>query len=340
MSDFFADYGLFFVETFTLVLAIIITFAGLMAIALKNKIKAKEGQLHIRSLYEHYQERHLLMAEEVLDKEALKALKKQLKKQSKENKKGVKAAKGSHAKRVFVIEFKGDMQASALDALRAEVDGILHIADKKDEVVVLLESPGGVVHSYGLAAAQLARIKDKGIHLTVIVDKVAASGGYLMAVIADKILAAPFAIIGSIGVVAQLPNLHRWLKEHHVDFEQITAGDYKRTLTVFGKNTPEGRKKFSKEIEVIHQLFKKHVQHYRPSLVMDEVATGEHWLASSAIELGLVDALQTSDAYLLELYQKQQLDLYQVRFEQKAGLKQKLFSQASSLLYKADRFVC
>ena len=133
--------------------------------------------------------------------------------------------------------------------------------------MVRLESGGGLVHGYGLAAAQLVRLKDAGLTLTVCVDKVAASGGYMMACVADKVVAAPFAVIGSIGVVSQLPNFHKWLKNHDVDYEMFTAGDYKRTVTVFGENDAEDRAKYQEELEQTHALFKHFVNTYRPAPV-------------------------------------------------------------------------
>ena len=105
-------------------------------------------------------------------------------------------------------------------------------------------------------------------------DKVAASGGYMMACIGDRILSAPFAVLGSIGVVAQIPNLHRLLKKHDVDYEVLTAGEYKRTLTVFGENTDKGRQKFQEDLELTHVLFKDFVSRYRPQLDIDQVLGG------------------------------------------------------------------
>jgi serine protease SohB len=203
-------------------------------------------------------------------------------------------------KRIYVINFNGDMRASATENLRQEITAILSIADKdKDEVVVNLESPGGMVHGYGLAASQLARIRQHNLPLTICVDKVAASGGYMMACLANTIIAAPFAIIGSIGVVAQLPNFHRLLDKWDIDYEVLTAGEYKRTLTVFGENTDAGRQKFIADLEDTHTLFKEFVSDYRPSLDIEKVATGEHWYGKQALGLGLVDKLMTSDEYLL-----------------------------------------
>ena len=204
--------------------------------------------------------------------------------------------------KIFVLDFKGDIQASAADTIREEITLILATAKAgHDRVVVRLESPGGMVHGYGLAAAQLVRLRDAGFNLTICVDKVAASGGYMMACIANEIISAPFAVVGSIGVVAQVPNFNRLLKQHNVDFEMYTAGQYKRTVTMFGENTPEGKAKFEEELQQTHALFKHFVERYRPSLNVEQVATGEHWYGEDARALNLVDKLQTSDEYLLGL---------------------------------------
>ena len=206
----------------------------------------------------------------------------------------------AEAGKVFVLNFLGDLQASAVEQLRQEVTSVLTVATPSDEIVVRLESPGGVVHAYGLAASQLQRIRAQNIPLTATIDKVAASGGYMMAAVADKILAAPFAVVGSIGVVAQVPNVHRLLKKHDVDVELITAGEHKRTLTMLGENTDEGREKFTEQLEDIHKLFQEHVVAHRDAVDIKEVATGEAWYGQRAIDVKLVDRLITSDSYLAE----------------------------------------
>lgn len=232
--------------------------------------------------------------------------------------------------KIFVLDFKGDIQASAVENLREEITLILATAKAgRDRVVVRLESPGGMVHGYGLAAAQLVRLRDAGFHLTICVDKVAASGGYMMACIANEIITAPFAIVGSIGVVAQVPNFNRLLKEHNVDFELYTAGQYKRTVTMFGENTPEGKAKFEEELQQTHVLFKHFVEKYRPQLNVDKVATGEHWYGEDALNLNLVDKLQTSDEYLLALLA--QHDVYVINTRRKATLGEKLGLQAAQM---------
>lgn len=232
--------------------------------------------------------------------------------------------------KIYVLDFKGDMAASAVENLREEITLILATAKAgRDRVVVRLESPGGMVHGYGLAAAQLVRLRDAGFHLTICVDKVAASGGYMMACIANEIISAPFAIVGSIGVVAQVPNFNRLLKQHNIDFELYTAGQYKRTVTMFGENTEEGKAKFEEELQQTHSLFKHFVEKYRPQLNVEKVATGEHWYGQDASDLNLVDKLQTSDEYLLGLLP--QHDVYVIETRRKPTLGEKLGLQAAQV---------
>ncbi len=239
-------------------------------------------------------------------------------------------ARKKNNQKVYVLDFKGDVQASAVESLREEITLILATAKAgRDRVVVRLESPGGMVHSYGLAAAQLVRLRDAGFHLTICVDKVAASGGYMMSCIASEIISAPFAVVGSIGVVAQVPNFNRLLKEHHVDFELYTAGQFKRTVTMFGENTEEGKAKFEEELQQTHQLFKHFVEKYRPKLNVEKVATGEHWYGQDALDLNLVDQLKTSDEYLLGLLGLH--DVYVIQTRKKPTLGEKLGLQAAQM---------
>ncbi|MGZ6125437.1 MAG: protease SohB [Myxococcales bacterium] len=244
------------------------------------------------------------------------------------------AARGTPARpNVFVLEFKGDLFATAVRNLREEVTAIAAVAGKEDEVVIRLESAGGAVPHYGLAAAELLRLRDKSIKVTVCIDRIAASGGYMMACVADRIVAAPFAIIGSIGVVAQVPNFHRLLEKHDVDFQEMTAGEFKRTVSVFGEITEKGRKKFQEELEDTHLLFKEFVKAHRPRLDLDQVATGEHWLAQRGLDLGLVDQLRTSDQYLVD--RAGEANLYQVSFERARSLRERLGGMAATAIARA-----
>ncbi|MCO8046940.1 protease SohB [Acinetobacter towneri] len=239
-------------------------------------------------------------------------------------------ARKKNNQKIYVLDFKGDTVASAVEQLREEITLILATAKAgRDRVVVRLESPGGIVHGYGLAAAQLVRLRDAGFHLTICVDKVAASGGYMMACIGSEIVSAPFAILGSIGVVAQVPNFNRLLKEKNIDFEMYTAGQYKRTVTMFGENTEEGKAKFEEELQQTHVLFKHFVEKYRPQLNVEKVATGEHWYGQDALDLNLVDKLQTSDEYLLSLLP--QHDIYVIQTRKKPTLGEKLGLQAAQM---------
>lgn len=239
-------------------------------------------------------------------------------------------ARKKNNEKVYVLDFTGDTAASAVESLREEVTLILATAEAgRDRVVLRLESPGGMVHGYGLAAAQLVRLREAGFHLTICVDKVAASGGYMMACIANQIISAPFAVVGSIGVVAQVPNFNRLLKEHNIDFELYTAGEYKRTVTMFGENTQEGKAKFEQELQQTHALFKHFVEKYRNQLNVEQVATGEHWYGQDALDLKLVDELKTSDEYLLSLLD--QHDVYCIHTRKKPTLGEKLGLQAAQM---------
>jgi serine protease SohB len=325
MSDFFFNYGLFLVKVLTIVVAIVI----IIGVAASAGRKARQEGLEVEDLNKKYKALASALRKAVLKKD-------EQKKEAKAEKKREKAAakESSDRPRSFVINFKGDLKASALPALREEVSAVLEVATGMDEIIVCLENHGGVVHEHGLAASQLARIRDKGIPLVVCVDKVAASGGYLMACVATRIYAAPFAILGSIGVLAQLPNFNRFLDSHGVDFEQVTAGKYKRTVTMFGENTDEDRAKLKEELEDVHALFKAAVSEYRPDLDLDKVATGEHWYGPRALEMGLVDEIKTSDELLSE--RAADRDLYALSYHIKQPLQKRLMANFDSALEKFD----
>ncbi|MDH3227734.1 MAG: protease SohB [Thermoleophilia bacterium] len=322
MLAFFADYGLFVAKLATLV-AIVLAVASLLIAS------TKRGMHPDGLLVEHLNRRFEDLGDAV--RRAVHG-KEKFKRQNKERRKEIKqlAKKGSQRKRIYVLDFKGDIRASATASLREEISAVLAVATEEDEVLVRLENAGGAVHEHGLAASQLLRVVRRGIPLTVSVDKVAASGGYLMACVANRIVAAPFAIIGSVGVIAQLPNFHRWLDEKGVDFEQVTAGRFKRTLTVFGKNTEEGREKLREELEEVHELFKVQIAEHRPEVDLEQVATGEHWYGVRALELGLIDELRTSDDFLVDAAEDH--DLYRITFKRRRPLPERLLSGAEGLL--------
>lgn len=331
--EFLLEYGLFLAKVVTTVIAVVILVSIIVGLGQKSRQSGSKGHLEITPLNEMFDDMSeaikLAVMDESLHKAEAKKLHKEKQKKAKElQKASKKAAKDPEAalpeqkSRVFVVNFHGNISASAVTHLREEVTAILSQATSNDEVVVRLESGGGMVHSYGLASSQLDRIRKRNIPLTVCVDKVAASGGYMMACVADKILAAPFAILGSIGVVAQLPNFNKVLKKHDVEFELLTAGEHKRTLTMFGENTDSGREKFLEELEDTHSLFKEFVQQHRPQVDIDKIATGEVWLGTRALAVALVDDLQTSDEYLVA--RAQEADIYEISFVLKKKLHQRL----------------
>ena len=324
--EFLYEYGLFVAKAVTLVVAFIVVLATIVGIA--SKQKQGKGQLEITSLSDQLKDITHYARQVILDKKAFKQLaKKQKKEEKNSDKNGDKDA--TEKSRLFVIDFKGSMDAAEVEFLREEITAILCVANDKDEVLVRLESGGGVVHGYGLAASQLQRIKDKGLTLTIAVDKVAASGGYMMACVADKLLASQFAYIGSIGVLAQLPNFNKLLKKNDIEFEQHTAGEYKRTLTIFGENNDEGRAKFKEELEEIHTLFKDFVHSQRPSLDIEKVATGEYWPGTKAKELGLIDAITTSDDYILSHHPER--EIFRVKYSVKKNVAEKLGMSVASV---------
>jgi serine protease SohB len=332
--EFLTNYGLFFAKTITWVVAIIVVISFVVAMSIKRQ-RSEKGSISVTKLNEEFEDIADTLRVELLDEKSFKEELKQRKKQEKSAAKLKKSAQEDDSKkRVFVVDFDGDIKASAAEGLRHIVTSILSQAREQDEVVVRLESQGGMVHSYGFASSQLARIRTKNIPLTICVDKVAASGGYMMACVANKILAAPFAVIGSIGVVASLPNFHRILKKNDIDYEMLTAGEYKRTLTVFGENTEKGRQKFQQDLEETHVLFKEFIRANRPSLDIDKVATGEIWFGSRALDSDLIDQISTSDEYLTGLYPA--ADIYLIAYETKKtlaermGISSKMFAEALS----------
>jgi serine protease SohB len=326
MYDALIQLGLFTAKTviiFLFILTILIAFFALLA---KSKGKTKE-RLVIKSLNNKLKENEEVILSETLPKKLFKQFLKEKKQDEK-----IKAKSETKPKTIYVVDFDGDIKASAVSSLREIISSILCIATPEDEVVLRLESGGGMVHAYGLAAAQLMRIRAKNIPLTIVIDKIAASGGYMMACVANKILAAPFSIIGSIGIIVQFPNFHRLLQDKHIDFEQHIAGKFKRTITLFGENTKEGRDKLQHEIEDIHGLFKNLIKDNRPSIDIEKVSTGEHWIGTQALELKLVDDIKTSDEYLLDL--SKDANVFEISYEVRKTFLARIRESASVMYHR------
>ncbi len=305
---------LFASETTMIVVAILIVLFSIAMLIARGRLKP---ELEIEDIGEHFKRFQNALEAETLDKKKLKLKAKAAKKLLKIEKKT-----DSNRKRLFVLDFDGDMKASGVENLRQEISAILQVATSEDEVVLRLESPGGVVHGYGLAASQLMRLTSRSIPLKICVDKIAASGGYMMACVGSQILAAPFAIIGSIGVVASLPNFHKLLQKHDVEYKEITAGEYKRTVSILGEITEKGMEKFKSQLEETHVLFKQFIAQNRPTLNLNRVATGEYWYGTQALELGLIDHIQTSDDYLMS--QPKNAQILKIKFNVKKPLSERL----------------
>jgi serine protease SohB len=311
--------GLFAGEAVIVLAIILLALMGILGLFAKAKKSAAElDKIKLDNLSDKLDKQHHTLLTAVDEKAAKQLQKKQQKKKKSD-------------KRLYLIDFDGDMKCSGVEQLRLQVTAAIQLANKEnDEVVIRIKSGGGLVNTYGLAASQCLRVREADIPLTIAIDQVAASGGYLMAATANKIIAAPFAIIGSIGVVLQMPNFNKWLKKHNVDVELLTAGEYKRTLTMLGENDKKAREKCQQELDETHTLFKDFVKHSRPQLDLDKVATGEHWYGTQALDLGLVDKLQTSDDYITDSLSTH--TTYQIKCAKKKNLKERLGSQAQGLL--------
>lgn len=325
MIDILKQYALFLLEFVT----VVSVFGAIILLIVKSK-KEEDGDIELNDLTDTMKEQTKNLETFFMDDDAVKKFEKEEKQREKKDKK-----QKQEKPRVFVLEFDGDVYASEASALREEVTAILTLAKPEDEVLLKLESSGGTVVDYGFAASQLQRLRDKQISLTVSIDKVAASGGYMMACVANKIVAAPFAVVGSIGVVAEVPNIHRFLKNRDIDVDVMTAGKYKRTVTFAGENTQEGKEKFQQELEETHALFKAFVSANRPQLDIDAIATGEHWYGNQAIALNLIDELGTSDDMILELIKDKQV--IEVTYEEKKSVSQKISERIAVSIEKVIR---
>ena len=325
MTEFVLQYGLFLAKTVTVVAALGVLAA--IAAGLSRRGRAQE-RLQVTRLNDRYRDLEQVLKTSILPRKGVKAELKARRKARKRRRR-MSADEAGEARRVFVLNFRGDIRASAVAALREEITALLTIARPRDEVVLRLENAGGLVHDHGLAASQLDRIRSHGTRLTVAVDKIAASGGYMMACVADRIIAAPFAVLGSIGVLLELPNFHRFLDTRGVDFELLKGGEYKRKLTLFGENTAEDRARMQQEIDDTHELFKDFVAEHRPQVDIGAVATGEHWYGRRALDVALCDELRTSDDYLLEA--SRDAELYEVVYRTRKPLARKLAAAVADL---------
>ena len=316
--NFLIEYGMFLAKALTIIISIGAVLSMVVSASQKTNRGEDNGEIEILPLNIDFEKTKNKLRIATVEESEKKIERKKIKKEFKNK----NAFNPKNKRKVYVVNFEGNIAASAVDNLREEITAILSVANKKDEIVVKLESSGGMVHSYGLASSQLDRIKKAKLKLTICVDKVAASGGYMMACVGDKIIAAPFAIVGSIGVVAQMPNFNKLLKKHDIDFELLTAGEHKRTLTLFGKNTDKGREKFIEELNETHELFKEYVSKRRPNVDINKIASGEIWFGSRAKELSLVDEISTSDEYICSCFNSAKV--FEIKFVRKQKLLQRV----------------
>ena len=319
-----ADYLVFLLKVFTIAVAITVPLLLIIGSS-KGKTQSK-GKLAITNLSEKFEDMGNVVRSSNMNPKELKKFYKDI---TKNKKKKTDEKEPS----IFVLNFNGDIQASEVEKLKYEINAILLSESECKEVVVKVESGGGSAYAYGLCAAELKRLVDNGISLTVCIDKVAASGGYLMSCVATKIIAAPWAIVGSIGVIAQLPNFHRLLKKNLIDFEMHTAGEFKRTLTTLGENTEDGREKFKADLEDLHVIFKDFVKEQRPEVDTAIVATGEVWQGEEAVRVGLVDSLETSDNYLVNL--SKDATLFEIEYIEKKNLSERFAFSMQLILEKS-----
>ena len=339
--EYLFEYLMFLAKAATIVVALLIVFGSLFALGARGKRGGGKGCISVVRINEELEDMRDEMKKVVFDKDILKLdqklEKKRHKEEEKERKKQLKEGISSEGKedesakkRVFILDFDGDEAASEVESLREEITAILTLALPTDEVMIRLESPGGMVHAYGLASSQLDRIKSHGISLTICVDKVAASGGYMMACLADRLVAAPFAILGSIGVLVQLPNFNRLLRKNEIDYETLSAGEFKTTLTTFGEITTKGREKVKEELEEMHSLFKKWVKDHRPVVDIDSIATGETWVGMQAKERAMIDEVMTSDEYIMNACEE--FDVFAVSFDIRQSFSEKIGVSAQKVL--------
>ncbi|MBK7892479.1 MAG: protease SohB [Bdellovibrionales bacterium] len=339
----------FLLQAAIVLLVILGAVAGLMALFSIAGLRARpQARLEARSLNDEWIDRKRTLESFFLSKKELKA---RLKADRELENYRIEAR--TEKNRLWVIDFKGDMAASGVECLRNEITSVLEVAANGggsssagqtpgqtpvapvDEILLRIDSPGGTVTGYGHAAAQVERIRHAGLKVTVAIDEIAASGGYMMAVVASEIIAAPFAVIGSIGVVGQVPNIHRLLKRFDVDVLELTAGNNKRPVSLLGPLSDDGIQTFKKQLADTHRLFKDHVHRYRPGLDIEAVTQGDIWHGQDAVSVKLIDRLMTSDEFIDRARHEHGMDVFQVKWQPARSWRDRLEASGVSLIEKA-----
>ncbi|KZX82185.1 hypothetical protein A3715_00045, partial [Oleiphilus sp. HI0009] len=276
--------------------------------------KNSDGRIIVKSLNEEYQE----IQDALLKFKPLKPIKSS----------SIRKFKASPNKQsIFVLDFKGDKTASSVGSLSKEVSAILSVAKPNDEVFLRLESPGGTITGYGLASQQLIRLREAGIRLVVSVDEIATSGGYMMAAVGDRIIASPTSMLGSIGVIMEVPNFYNLLDRAGVQFHQFTAGKHKRLVSMTNKIGDAAKDQINQDLEKSHELFKNHVHTYRNSVNLESVSHGDVWSAKYCLDNKLVDDLMTSEAYLFD--RASRANIFHISWDVERSFSDKLSSFAA-----------
>ena len=157
----------------------------------------------------------------------------------------------------------------------------------------------------------------------------------MMAVVADRIVASRLAVIGSIGVVGQVPNVHRLLKRFDIDVLEMTAGTNKRPVSLIGPLTDQGIETFKKQLSDTHRLFRDHVHRFRPQLDIEAVSNGDIWHGVDALTHGLIDEIATSDEMIDRARHEGDLDVFSIRWRQAKNLRERLEESVSLITEKA-----
>lgn len=313
MENILTSYAIFFLKIITIIILLLTTII-ICLILITNK---DNNYIKIKNINKKY----ITLKKLFLSKISKKIERKNL----------IKEENLTKTKNLFVLHFNGDINASDINNLKDILSIIILNKTHVDEVLIKLTSNGGIVTNYGLAASQLKRLKNENINLTISIDTIAASGGYMMACVANKIIASHFSIIGSIGVLGIIPNINKILTKNNIEIEYHTSGKYKKTLSIIGENTEIGRKKFIESLENTHFLFKNFVKENRSQINIEEIATGEYWYGVDALKLNLIDKIQTSDEYIIENLNN--ANIYEIKLSEKINIKNKIKENIHNILF-------
>jgi signal peptide peptidase SppA len=177
--------------------------------------------------------------------------------------------------------------------------------DRLKAVALLINSPGGAPTQSGLVAERIRQLADKkGVPVLAFAEDVAASGGYWLACAADEIYAHRTSMVGSIGVISGGFGFTGLLDRFGVERRLHTAGENKARLDPFSPEKPEDVEWLKKMHSQLHELFVDWVKERRGDRLSstEGLFTGDIWLGSKALELGLIDGLGSLREVIAERY--------------------------------------